>query len=113
MLQNVSGDVVVVFFPDDFIGLSGIENFAEALIVGDVLQVGVFDEIDKARKVVEDRCEMVLDLIFSKKSVVLHGDWGGAGLRKTSLLPPQEFNQGDHRYEDILWWLPRYAPVAA
>ena len=44
------------------------------MVVRDVTKLLIFDEIDEARQVVKDGCQMVLDLIFLEKPVVLHGE---------------------------------------
>ena len=77
------GNVVVVFFADDLIGLFGVKDFAQTLVVSDVLEVAIFHEIDEARKLIEDGDQMVLDLILLEKSVVLHGE--EASMEKTTV----------------------------
>ena len=72
VLQDVGGDVVVIFFPDDFFLLGGVEDLAKSIVVGDVFEFAVFDEVDEPRQVVEDGGEMVFNAMLSKESVVLH-----------------------------------------
>ena len=72
VFKNVGRDIIVVLFADNLLRLGSVEDFAQTLVVSDVSEVGIFDEIDKARKVVKDGCEVIFDLIRLEKSVVLH-----------------------------------------
>ena len=72
VFENVGRDVVVVAFSENGIG-GGFEDFAEALIVGDVTEVAIFDEVDEAGEVIKDGGKVVLDLVLLKESVILHG----------------------------------------
>ena len=74
VLEDVDRNVVVVFLAEDFIGVGGIKDFYQTLVVSDVFEFTVFDEVDKAWQVVKDGGKMVLDLMILKEAVVLHSE---------------------------------------
>ena len=73
----MGGDEVIVPLAED---VGGFEDFAKALVVGDVAEVAVFDEVDEAGEIVKDGGKVVLDVVLLKELVILHsgivsGEW--------------------------------------
>ena len=67
---------VIVLPAEDFCAVVDPEQLEQTLIECDVPKLEVFDEIGKAHQLIKDGGDVVPDLVFLKKTVVLH-----AGMR--------------------------------
>lgn len=69
VFQDMLRDEVIVPLSED---VGGLENLAKLFVERNIAKVTIFDEVDESREVVEDGCEVILDVMIFEELGVLH-----------------------------------------